>query len=145
MQTTVQDAAVPAGKPGDLRTRWDALRREEEAIERDKTTAGLPRDDARVQARDARVEALVNRRGDVAAAAWARKARGLNDLLLLAEIAYDLHWDLPSFPALPPDIGDEDYEREAVACLIRGVAEVAEALPSAPTAEPEPNRDWLAP
>ena len=113
-------------KPTDFRARWDDLRRECEALENDNSRTGLPHDDPRVIEHEAQIAANNTLRWEAAEAAWATPARDLPDLLLLAEIAYDQFFDLRAFPALPAEDGD-NHQKIAVACLIRGIADVARA------------------
>ena len=114
-------------KPSDFRARWDELRREYDALRNDKSVQGLGFNDPGFFEHEALISAVLGRIDDVVAATWATRASDPADLLLLAEIAYDVQWDLKQFPALPPNLVDEDYEDEAAAYLIRGVADAAEA------------------
>jgi hypothetical protein len=121
-------------KISDLRDRWDALRREHGDLEADDNrTKGLPHDDPRVLDEEARVAALTVQKDAVADAAWGLPARDMADLLLLAEIAYDLFWgDIRLFPEVVPEIEPtDDRSAIAVAYLVRGIADVA-AAPAVP-------------
>jgi len=141
---------MPENKIGDLRERWDALRREREDREADdNSTKGLPHDDPRVRDQEARVTAWIVCAEAVAHAAWALPARDLADLMLLAEITYELFWDISLFPEVVPEIEATDDRQEiAVAYLCRGIADAAAAqtvpLSPLPPARREPSGALVA-
>ena len=77
---------------------------------------------------EAQIAANNTLKWEAADAAWATRARDPADLLLLAEIAYDQFFDLRAFPSLPAGFEEsDDQQKIAVACLIRGIADVARA------------------
>ncbi len=117
-------------KPTDFRAQWDELRRTREALEDDKSTSGLTADDLRVLDYEAELGANDTLISEAAEAAWATRAHDLADILLLAEIAYDRFFDLRSFPSLPAGIEiSNNWQERAVACLVRGIVDVARAQP----------------
>jgi hypothetical protein len=137
---------MPEHKISDLRERWDALRREHEDLEADDSTEGLLHYDPRVLAKEAAVAVFNAHREALADAAWALPARDLPDLLLLAEIVYDLHWDVRVFPEVLPEIeATDDRQLMAVAYLCRRIADVA-AAPAVPLppARREPSGTLIA-
>jgi hypothetical protein len=130
-------------KISDLRDRWEALLREDATLD---SVDGLPADDPRVFDQEARVAALTMRRDAVADDAWALPARDMADLLLLAEIVYELSWDISLFPEVVPEIEtSDDRQAIAVAYLCRGIADAAEAhaVPP-PPARREPSGTLIA-
>src|SRR5262245_5253545 len=117
-----------AKRPSELRPEWDALQQEAAALANGSTARkGLPADHPEVQAHDARVATVTLQKDMLAAAAWLGDARDLTHVLLLAEIVWDLHWGLGTFPQLPADIEDRDLRQVAIAYLVRGVWDVSEA------------------
>jgi hypothetical protein len=63
----------------------------------------------------------------LASAAWVGPVHDLADVLLLAEIVWDLFWGLGTFPDLPADIDDRDQRQVSVAYLVRGVFTASQA------------------
>jgi hypothetical protein len=118
-------------RPSDYRTQWDALQQEAVAL----VGGGKPRHglapSPKVEEHEARVAALGVSKDAVAYAVWETTARDVADVLLLAEIVWDLHWGVGFFPALPADIEDRGQREVAVAYLVRGVFDVSQAQASA--------------
>jgi hypothetical protein len=108
-------------RPSDFRDAWEALKLEATLLEADDTTQGLPHDHPKVLEKEARVAGLNASKDAVAHEAWLTTARDLADLALLAEIVWDQHWDIATFPDLPADIDDRDPREIADAYLVRGV------------------------
>jgi hypothetical protein len=118
-------------RPSEIRPEWNALQQEAVALVAEgKAQRDLPADDPKVEGLEARVAALALQKDLLAAAAWLGDARDLVDVLLLAEIVWDLHWGLGTFPQLPADIGDRDQREVAVAHLVRGVCDAHRAQAS---------------
>jgi hypothetical protein len=107
-------------KPSDFRAQWDALQQESAALAaEDKARHGLlpnPKVEEQLQ----RAGALAVSKDAVAHAAWETTARDLADVLLLAELAWDL-WDLGAFAQIPAAIGDLGQRETALVFLCRGV------------------------
>jgi hypothetical protein len=113
-------------RPSAYRGQWDALKEEVEVLAADgETLRGLPADDPKVEAHEARVAALCVSKDAVAHGAWETTARDTADVLLLAEIAWDYFWGLGTFPQLPADIDDRDQKEVAVAYLVSAVWNVS--------------------
>ena len=111
-----------AKRPSELRAEWEALQQESAALAaQGKALRGLPPTDPKVAAHEAGVEMLAAKKDLLATAAWVADARDLADVLLLAEIAWDLNWGVGTFPQLPADIDDRSPDVVAVAYLVRGV------------------------
>jgi hypothetical protein len=124
-------------RPAELRPEWDALKQEAAALAAEcKTQRGLSADDPRVEGLEARVAALSLQKDLLAAAAWLGDARDLADVLLLAELVWDLFFGLGTFPQLPADIEDRDQREVAVAYLVRGVFDASQAQASAEGGRP---------
>jgi hypothetical protein len=116
-------------RPSAYRGQWDALKEEVEVLAADgETLRGLPADDPKVEAHEARAAALGVSKDAVAFGAWETTAQDLADAVLLAEIAWDLWWGLGTFPQLPADIDDRDQKEVAVAYLVRGVFDAGKAI-----------------
>jgi hypothetical protein len=114
-------------RPSELRPEWDALKLEAAALAAEgKAQRGLRPDDPKVEAQEAKVAAVVLQKDLLAAAAWLGDARDLADVLLLAELVWDVFWGLGTFPQLPPDIEDRDQREVAVAYLVRGVFDASQ-------------------
>lgn len=114
--------------PSELRPEWEALKQDAAALVAEgEALRGLQPDDPKVEAQEARTAALALQKDLLAAAAWLGDARGLADVLLLAEIVWDLYWGLGTFPQLPADIEDRDQREVAVAYLVRGVFTASQA------------------
>jgi hypothetical protein len=113
-----------AKRPAELRAEWDALKQEAAALAVGAASRhGLPADHPDVEAHERRIAMLAVQKDKLAAAAWLGTARDVVDVLLLAEIVWDLFWGLGTFPQLPADIENRDQREVAVAYLIRGVWE----------------------
>ncbi|HEY1243486.1 MAG TPA: hypothetical protein VGF29_01515 [Hyphomicrobiaceae bacterium] len=113
-------------RPSAYRGQWDALKEEAEVLAADaEALRGLPAGHPKVEEQEARVAALCVSKDAVAHGAWETTARDTADVLLLAEIAWDLFWGLGTFPELPKDIDDRDQKEVAVAYLVRGVFDAA--------------------
>jgi hypothetical protein len=111
-----------AKRPSELRPEWEALNQDAAALAaQGEALRGLPADHPEVEAQEARVGMLVVQKDLLAAAAWVGEVRDLADVLLLAEIVWDLFWGVGKFPDLPADIEDKDQRQVAVAYLVRGV------------------------
>lgn len=115
-------------KPSDFREQWEALKAEAVALEADTSTKDLPPTDPKVEAKEAEVAALNAQKDDVAHRAWLTTARDLDDLALLAEVAFDYFFDIAAFPQYPADIDSRDDQQVAVAYLVRGVFAVRQAI-----------------
>jgi hypothetical protein len=135
-------------RPFELRPEWEALQQEAAALAAEgEAQRGLPADDPKVEAHEAKAAALVLQKDMLAAAAWLSDARDLGDVRLLAELVWDLYWGLGTFPDLPPDIEDRGQREVAVAHLVRGVFDAhrakavttdgADAKPDHDTTQPE--------
>jgi hypothetical protein len=117
-----------AKRPSELRPEWEALKQDAATLAAEGAALrGLPPDDPKVEAQEARVAALALQKDLLAAAAWLGDARDLADVLLLAEITWALFWGLGTFPQLPADIEDRDQREVAVAYLVRGVFDATQA------------------
>jgi hypothetical protein len=115
-------------RPSELRPEWEALKHDAAALAAEgEAQRGLPADDPQVEAQEARVAALALQKDMLAAAAWLGDASDLADVLLLAEIVWDLFWGLGTFPQLPADLEDRDQREVAVAYLVRGVFTASQA------------------
>jgi hypothetical protein len=111
-----------------LRPEWEALKQDAAAMAADgEALRGLPSDDPKVEAHEARVGMLAVQKDLLASAAWVGDACDLADVLLLAEITWDLFWGIGTFPELPADIDDRDQREVAVAYLVRGVFTASQA------------------
>jgi hypothetical protein len=113
-----------AKRPSELRAEWDALQAEAAALAAEPMAEPGPK----AEAKEARVAMLVAKKELLATAAWVGDACDLADVLLLAEIAWDLHWGVGTFPQLPADIDDRDQREVAVAYLVRGVFTASQAI-----------------
>jgi hypothetical protein len=121
-----------AKRPSELRPEWEALNREAAAlVAQGEALRGLPADDPKVEAQEARVGMLAVQKDLLASAAWVGDARDLADVLLLAEIVWDLFWGVGEFPQLPADIDDKCQRQVAVAYLVRGVFTASQAQAAA--------------
>lgn len=109
-------------RPSELRPEWDALQQEAAGLEAEPMAPSGPEREAQ----EARLAMLVLKQEILAAAAWLGEARDFADVLLLAEIAWDL-FDLGTFPNLPPEIEDADQRHLAIAYLCRGVFTASQA------------------
>src|SRR5262245_7613679 len=126
---------MPEKKPSDFRGEWEALKARAADLQ-GQTTRGLPPGDPTVQAQEAAIAALNAEKDAVAHGAWLTTARDVADLALLSEIVFDYFWDIATFPVFPADIEDRDQQEVAVAYLVRGIADVAQAQPGAAKASP---------
>jgi hypothetical protein len=124
-------------RPSQLRPEWEALKHDAAALAAEgEAQRGLPADDSKVEALEARVAALSLQKDLLAAAAWLGDVRDLADVLLLAEVVWDLWWGLGAFPQLPADIEDRDQREVAVAYLVRGVFDASQAQSSTDGGKP---------
>jgi hypothetical protein len=116
-------------RPSDYRAQWGALQREAAALAAEgKARHGLS-PNPKVEEQAARAAALAVSKDAVAHGAWEATARDLADVLLLAEIAWDLFWPgVGAFPTLPADIEDRDQREVAVAYLVCGVFTASNAI-----------------
>jgi hypothetical protein len=96
-------------RPSELRPEWDALQAEAAALA-----------DPNAQGRETRTAALALQKDLLAAAAWVGEVRDLADVLLLAELAWDI-WDLGTFPHIAEGIEERGEGHVALAYLCRGV------------------------
>jgi len=111
-----------AKRPSDLRAEWEALQQEAAALAAEsRALRDLPPDDPKVATQEAGAAMMAAKKELLATAAWVGDARDLADVLLLAEIAWDLNWGVGTFPQLPADIDDRSPDEIAVAYLVRGV------------------------
>jgi hypothetical protein len=118
---------MPEKRPSDFRARWDALKQAEAALAAEgRALRGLA-PSPKVEEQEARVAALAVQQDAVAHAAWEATARDLADVLLLAEIAWNYHWGLGTFPEVPADIEERGQREVAVAYLVRGVFTASQA------------------
>jgi hypothetical protein len=119
-------------RPSDFRAQWDALQRESVTLAAEaKALRDLPADHPKVEAQGAALAALHVSKDAVAHGAWLTTAGDLADVLLLAEIVWDLRWGLAgvaAFPTPPPDIEDRSVEEIAVAYLVRGVFDASKVI-----------------
>jgi hypothetical protein len=123
-------------RPSELRSEWDALQQEAAALAAEgKALRGLPADDPKVEAQEAKVAAMVLQKDLLAAAAWLGDARDLADVLLLAEVCWDLWSGLGTFPQFPLDIEDRDQREVAIFYLVRGIFDASQAQASTGAAE----------
>jgi hypothetical protein len=104
-------------RPSELRPEWDALQAEAAALEAEPPAEPGPK----AEEKEARAQMLATKKDVLAAAAWVGEVRDLADVLLLAEVCWDLWWGVGTFPQLPPGIDDRDQREVAVAYLVRGV------------------------
>ena len=130
MTTDLPLAAPNSGRnrPSDYRDEWEALKRKAVALQADTSTEDLPPSDPKVEAHEAAVAALNAEKDAVAHGAWLTTARDLDDLELLAEVAFDYFFDIATFPQYPADIDDRDDQQVAVAYLVRGVFAVRQSI-----------------
>jgi hypothetical protein len=123
---------MPDKRPSDWRDQWDLLQRESVTLAAEANALrGLPADDPRVEAQEGALAALDVKKEAIAHAAWLTTARDAADVLLLAEIVWDLKWGLAgvaNFPTLPADIDERSQEEVAVAYLVRGVFTASQAI-----------------
>ena len=113
-----------AKRPSELRAEWDALQSEAAALEAEPIAEPGPA----AEAKEARAAMLAAKKDLLATAAWVGEARDLADVLLLAELAWDLWWGVGSFPQLPAGIDDRELREVAVAYLVRGVFTASQAI-----------------
>ena len=114
-------------RPSDFRDEWEALKSKAAALQAH-STGDLPPGHPEVEAQEAAVAALNAEKDGVAHRAWLTTARDLDDLALLAEVAFDYFWDIATFPQYPADIDDREDKEVAVAYLVRGVFAVRQAI-----------------
>jgi hypothetical protein len=114
--------------PSELRPEWEALNQEAAALVAEgETLRGLSADHPKVKDHEARFSMLAAQKDFLSSAAWVGTVVDLADVLLLAEIAWDLHWGVGTFPQLPADIDDRCQREVAVAYLVRGVFTASQA------------------
>jgi hypothetical protein len=136
---------MPDKRPSDYRAQWEALKQEEAALAAEgKALRGLLPQTAKIAEQEARVAALVVSQDAVAHAAWEATARDLDDVLMLGEIAWSYWWGLGTFPALPADIETKGQDVIAIAYLVRGIADVAQAQAAASGAPAPANENTPA-
>ena len=128
-------------RPSELRPEWDALQAEAAALAAEPAAEPGPK----AEAKEARAAMLAVKKDLLATAAWVGEAHDIADVLLLAEVCWDLWWGLGTFPQLPADIDDRDQREVAVAYLVRGIvdAAAAQAVPL-PPARREPSGTLVA-
>jgi hypothetical protein len=115
-------------RPSELRDEWNALKQEAaDLAAKGEALRDLPAHASEVQAHEARIGMLAVQQELLACAAWVGEARDLADVLLLAEVAWELWWGLGTFPELPADIEDKEQRVVAVAYLVKGVWDAVQA------------------
>jgi hypothetical protein len=117
-----------AKRPSELRPEWEALKQESIAQAAEaRALRGLPSTDPKVMAEEAAAAMLGVKKELLATAAWVADAHDLADLLLLAEIAWDLNGYASTFPQLPADIDDCGPDELSIAYLLKGIFDACQA------------------